>query len=142
MQSLPLSYLAEIAQQLSLLSTFLGGFAAAFFATLLVESSTKKSAGWSIGCAAIAASCFIVAVISFVMITIVLHPEVPNNVSEGSSIGRARAVGFIGFALGVYALLLSVGISGWIRSRKLGMITSVTAGLSVILVSWAFAGFG
>ena len=141
MQPLPPNYLAEIARQIAFLSVFLGGFAATFLATLIVTNSAKKTADWSIGCSAIAASCFVVAVIASVMLTIVLHPEVPSNISAGSSVDKARVVFILGFGLGVYALLGSVGISGWIRSRKLGMVTSASAGLGVILVSWAFLGF-
>lgn len=142
MQTLPAEYLAEIARQFSFLSAFLGGFAATFFVTLLVADSPKRSTGWSLGCAAFAASSFVVAAVSFVMITVVLNPEVPANVSSGSSIDHARVVGILGFGLGVYALLASVGISGWIRSRRLGLVTSASAGVGLILVSWAFVGFG
>ncbi len=142
MQTLPPSYMVEIAQQLSFLSAFLGGFSAAVFVTLLVAESPKRSAGLAIGASAVAACCFVVAVISFVMVAIVLNPDVPSNVSAESSVDHARIVGFLGFVAGVYALLASVGISGWVRSRRLGVVTSVVAGGSAILVSWAFAGFG
>ena len=142
MQALPSGYLAEIARQLSFLSAFLGGFAAAFYVTLLNSRSDKKACEYSLGSSAIAACGFVVAVISFVMISVVSHPDVPSNITSGSSLGNARIVGFLGFVLGVYALLVSVGISGWIRSRRLGFVTSIVAGVSVVLASWAIAGFG
>ncbi|NQZ89528.1 MAG: hypothetical protein HRT54_18285 [Colwellia sp.] len=141
MQALPSNYLVEIAQQIAFVSAFLGGFSATFLATLIVYSSSKKSTDWSIGCSAFAASCFIVAVVGSVMLTIVLHPEAPSNVSAGASINTARVVIFIGFALGLYALLCSIGISGWIRSRRTGIMTSTCAVLGVYFVTWAILSF-
>ena len=141
MQLLSSNYLVELAQQISFVSAFLGGFSATFLATLVVSDSSKKSTDWSIGCSAFAASCFIVAVISSVMLTVVLHPEAPSNANAESSINIARAVSTLGFVLGVYSLLASVGVSGWIRSRRTGLLTSTFSGLGVFFVTWAMLGF-
>lgn len=141
MQSLSSNYLVEIAQQIAFVSAFLGGFSATFLATLIVYSSSKKSTDWAIWCSAFAASCFIVAVIGSVMLTVVLHPDAPSNAKAGASIITARIVSGLGFVLGVYALLGSVGVSGWIRSRKNGIITSTSAGLGVYFVTWALLSF-
>ncbi len=142
MQSLPDSYLVELARQLAFLSAFLGGFAATFLVTLLVVESTRRIAGWVIGSAATAACSFVVAVIASVMLTTVLHPDVPTNVRSASSIETARIVSTLGFGIGVIALLVSVGLSGWIRSRQSGIMTSVVSFISLVLVSWALGGFG
>lgn len=141
MQSLPDSYLVEIARQLAFLSAFLGGFAATFLATLLVVASSKRIVGWVIGTAATAACSFVVAVIASVMLTIVLHPDVPANVSSASSAEIARIISMLGFTIGVIVLLVSVGLSGWIRSRQSGIVTSVVSFISLVLVSWALGGF-
>lgn len=142
MQSLPDSYLIELARQIAFLGAFLGGFAATFLATLLVVDSAKRIAGWIIGLAAAAACSFVVAVIAAVMLTTVLHPDVPLNVRDGASIGTARVITTLGFGAGVYALLASVGLSGWIRSRHTGIATSVISLVALILASWALGGFG
>lgn len=140
-QALPSDYLLEIARQLAFLSAFLGGFAATFLATLLVAGPADRMAGWTIGSAATAACAFIVAVIVSVTLTIVLHPSVPANVVAGSSVNAARVASTLSFGVGVYALLLSVGLSGWIRSPRSGRVTSLAAGIGIALVSWALAGF-
>lgn len=142
MPSLPSSYLAEVARQVAFLSAFLGGFAATFLATLVVAKSSKRSVGWAIGFSAFAASCFIVAVISSVMLTTTLHPDAPGYVSAGVPVNMARVVSVLGFGLGAYALLGSVGISGWIRSRRLGLVTSIFAGVGAILVSMSIVSVG
>lgn len=142
MQSLSDSYLVEISRQLAFLSAFLGGFAATFLATLLVVASSRRIAGWVIGSAATAACSFVVSVISSVMLTIVLHPDVPTNVGSASSIDVARVVSTLGFGIGVISLLVSVGLSGWVRSRQSGIATSAVSSISLVLVFWAFGGFG
>lgn len=142
MQSLTDSYLIELARQIAFLSAFLGGFAATFLATLLMIKSSKRVAGLVIGFSATAACSFVVAVIASVMLISVLHPEAPINVSAGASTGVGRIVSTLGFAVGVYALLTSVGLSGWVRSRHTGISTSVVAFVGMVFVSWAIGGFG
>ncbi len=141
MQVLEDSYLVELAQQIAFLSAFLGGFAATFLATLLVVDSSKRIGGWVVGSAAVAACSFVVAVIASVMLTTVLHPDAPINVSSGASVEMARIVSTLCFGAGVFALLASVGLSGWVRSRQTGIVTSVISFIGLVLVSWALAGF-
>lgn len=141
MQTLPDSYLIEIARQFAFLSAFLGGFAATFLATLLFVGSSKRIADWVVGSAATAACSFVVGVIASVMLTIVLHPDVPANVSRGSSVETARVVSSLGFGIGVLALLVSIGLCGWIRSSKSGISTSIVSFIGLFLVTWALAGF-
>jgi hypothetical protein len=131
----------EISRQLAFLGAFLGGFAATFLATLLVVDSSRRVADWVIGSAAAAACSFVVAVIASVTLTVVLHPEAPANVSASASIGAARVIATLGFGVGIYALLASVGLSGWIRSRRTGLGTSAAAAVGLVLASWGLAGF-
>ena len=49
----------------------------------------------------------------------------------------ASRPGIISFALGIYSNLLSLGLSGWIRSRPLGLVTSIAAFISAFVV-WTF----
>jgi hypothetical protein len=140
-QSLNNTYLAEIAGQLAFLSALLGGFAAAFLVTVLTMDKAKRSVDWVIGSSAVSACGFIVAVVASVMLTIVLHPDAPSNAMHEPAVNIGRIVSSIGFWLGIVGLLLSVGVSGWIRSRKLGLVTSSVALVTIILVHWAIIGF-
>jgi len=140
-QALPLDYLAEIARQIAFLSAFLGGFAATFLATLLAANSPKRVAGWTIGCVAFSASWFVIAVIASVMLAVVLHPNAPSNVAASSSVTHARVTSALAFTFGIYALLIGMGMSGWIRSRRTGIATLLAAILGGIVVTWAVLGF-
>ena len=132
-------YLAEIARQLAFVSAFLGGFAATFLATLLFVNSPKKAAGWTIACAAVAASAFIVAVVALIMLVVNLNPGAV--LATESSLLTARIVGMLSFLTGTFALLTSIGVSGWLRSRKTGLATSISAGIASLFIFWAITGF-
>ena len=142
MQELPAAYLGEIARQIAFVGAFLGGFAATFLATLLVAATPKRVTSWVIGAAAVASCAFIVAVIASVSLTTVSHPETPEIVRQNTAVDVARIVSTLGFGIGISALLVSVGLSGWIRSRRAGVVTSTIAGISLLVVGWAMTGFG
>ena len=141
MQALTDAYLLELSRQLAFLGAFLGGFAATFLVTVLVSHAPRRVAGWVVGAAAVAACAFVVSVVASVMLTTVLHPDVPANVRAHASVGTGRVVNSLSFGLGVFALLAAVGLSGWLRSRRTGLVTGSAAVVALILVAWALAGF-
>lgn len=140
MQSLSNNYLIDLASQLAFLSAFLGGFAATFLATLLVADSSKRITNWIVGSTALSACSFVVAVISFVMLGTIVHPDSPSIKSE-DVINTARVVSFLGFSIGILMLLVSVGFSGWLRSKRVGVVTSFISFLAFVIVYWAISGF-
>ena len=139
MQALAPEYLNEIARQIGGLSAFLGGFAAAFLGTLLAFDAPRRVAGWAIASAALAALAFVVAVVACTALVMVLHPQAPANVA-GHGVGMARTLSVLGFLLGAFALLLSIGLSGWLRSRRTGLVTSGLAGAAGLLVAALLVG--
>jgi hypothetical protein len=141
MQTLSPEYLAEIGRQLAFLSAFLGGFAATFLGTLLTAAPGRRQACWAAGSAAVAAAAFVVTVISATALAIVLNPGAPAGMSSAAAITRARGIAGLSFIVGIYSMLLSLGLSGWIRSRALGMTTSISSFLAGVIATWAIAGF-
>lgn len=134
MYSLAPEYLAEIARQIGSLSAFLGGFAAAYFGTLLALNASHRLASWAIASAALASLAFVVAVVACTKLVMVLHPQAPAMLAQ-ESLGLTRALAVLGFLLGTYALLTSIGLSGWLRSRRTGLVTSWLAGVAGLLVT-------
>jgi hypothetical protein len=130
-------FLSEIGRQIAFLSAFLGGFAATFLGILLQSSSSRRHVGWAAGAAAVASASFMIAVIAGTLVTIVLNPEAPPHLATPEFLPWVRSVIFVTFAIGIYANLLSLGLSGWIRSRSLGIVTLLAALISAIIV-WTF----
>ena len=133
-------FIGEIARQLASVCAFLGGFAATFLGILLQSSSTRRHVGWAAGAAAIASVSFMIAVIAGTLVALALHPDAPEGFAAPAFLPWARGVLLCSIGLGIHANLLSLGLSGWIRSRALGMVTSTAALLSAVLV-WTFVRF-
>src|SRR3982750_1008964 len=128
-------FIAEIARQLAAVSAFLGGFAATFLGILLQSSSPRRHVGWAAGAAAVASASFILAVIAGTALAIITHPGAPANIATATFLPQVRPLIFVTFALGIYCTLLSLGLSGWIRSRPLGIVTSAAALIAAVVVS-------
>jgi hypothetical protein len=130
-------FIGEVASQLASVSAFLGGFAATFLGILLQSESSRRHVGWAAGSAAVASASFMIAVIAGTLVALVLKPSAPAGFAAPQFLPWARHVLLISFALGIYANLLSLGLSGWIRSRSLGLVTSTAALLAGVIV-WTF----
>ena len=139
MIELPPDYLAQVGQQLATLSAFLAGFAIAFIGLVLTIPKPNPTAGWVAGSAAMAAAAFALSVVAWTMIALVLHPAAPTFIKQTAHLLSARLVGGLGFMIGVYSLVVSLGLSGWIRSRALGWLTTSVAVVAALLMTWLIA---
>jgi len=128
-------FLAETARQIASLSAFLGGFAATFLGILLQSPNSRRHVGFAAGAAAVASASFILAVISGTALAVVLHPGAPSGIAKPTFLPQVQELIFVTFACGIYSILLSLGLSGWIRSRQLGIVTSLAALVSAIIIS-------
>lgn len=135
MQSFNAEFLAETGRQIASLSAFLGGFAATFLGILLQSPNARRHVGWAAGSAAVASASFILAVISGTAIAIVLHPAAPKDLATPLFVPQVSRLMLLTFGLGIFSTLLSLGLSGWIRSRQLGIVTSMAALISAVIVS-------
>ena len=75
---------------------------------------------------------FIICLTSAVSISFALHPAAPTSVRD-APLDHLQITMAASFILGIAAMLGSIGISGWIRSRALGVFTSVIAAIGLLL---------
>src|ERR1043166_699910 len=127
-------FLGEAGRQIAFLSAFLGGFAATFLGVLLQSPNSRRHVGWAAGAAAVASASFIVAVMSGSLLGLVVHPGAPPPLAKPTLLPPLRILMVITFIVGIYSSLLSLGLSGWIRSRQLGIVTSVSAFVSAVIM--------
>ena len=129
-------YVIAVAEQLSFVSAFLGGISATILVTIVVFTSPKKSVSWIVSASALAACSLLIAVVASWRLIILLHPTMPFSV-ESIVIKVLWAGMLIGYGLGFLSLLASIGLSGWLRSRKTGLITTSIALIAVIFFTIA-----
>jgi hypothetical protein len=134
MQPLNAEFLGETGRQIAFISAFLGGFAATFLGILLQSPNSRRHVGWAAGAAAVASASFIVAVVSGSLLALVVHPGAPPALANPTLLPPLRILMAITFIVGIYSSLFSLGLSGWIRSRQLGIVTSVAAFVSAVIM--------
>ena len=120
------SYATAVAEQLSFVSAFLGGISATILVTIVVFTSPKKSVNWIVGTSAFAACSLLIAVVAAWRLTIILHPDFPASV-DATIVKVLWGSMLLGYSSGFLSLLASIGLSGWLRSRKTGLITAFIA---------------
>lgn len=129
--------------QLGSISAVLGGFAFASAGALLAatEDRTGRSASVSIGAAVLSATCFILCALSWTLSAVRAISLAGAGDELPSVLLSLHAVMSFVFQLGILTLFVSLGASGWVRSRKLGLFTSVAASLaalSAMVVVWQY----
>lgn len=132
-------YLAELARQFGFLSAFLGGIAATFMAQLLTLHTPRKTVAGCVLLSAGAAISFVVSVLGATVAIAATHPDAPRELQ--ADMQAVRAIMALPFGLGVFLLLADLGLAGWIRSRRTGLLTSAMAAAGVLLGGSTLIGF-
>jgi len=121
--------LAEFFRQFAFINAILGGFAFSFLGVLLTVDSKHRVVSWVTAITAGAAACFIIATLGA---TFSAAAAANTGASElpASILALQKPMSLI-FLGGVLLLLVSLGMSGWLRSRSLGIVTTIIAILAV-----------
>jgi len=126
--------LLGITEQLILLSAFLGGFSATFLAAILVFDPKKNIAIWVVGLSAVSACSFVVCATSSIALVNGLQ-AIQEELETGLvTLQSARIISGLSMAIGLFSLLASIGVSGWLRNKKTGIATSSVAAIAIIIV--------
>jgi hypothetical protein len=121
----------EYYRQFAFVTSVLGGFAFALFGTLLLAPSSHRAASW-------AAIMSVTASIAFLLVTLgmtfggIYSASLPAGASMPPRIASQLGPLSFLFCFGVLLLLASFGLGGWVRSRRLGVATTIVAGLGAI----------
>jgi len=132
---------AEIQNQLAFVSAVLGGFSIALAIGLLQFSQDRKVTTWATGLAIMSSIALLVATVAgtFGAIWLAERPDLGRSPDMPSALLTAFRWAVQALMLGIYLLLASLGLSGWIRSRPLGWTTSVASALAGILIFYFLA---
>lgn len=136
----PPDYLADLYSQISSLAAVLGGFAVAALTVLLAAAPEKRVASWAAGASAFAAG----SLIAVTFLSAIISTDAGKR--DATSFGELTPEiiplltyqGLL-FPLGLYALLVCLGLCGWVRSTRTGIATTVAAVIGAIGVTAGFA---
>lgn len=134
MIELPPEFLVEVARQIAFVGAFLGGFSATFLGLVLTQNRSDGIGSWLIAALTMASCSFVISVITMTFLSISQHPGVPVDVVM-ETINKHRTIGFLSFILGIYALLAGIGLSGFIKSKRFGLITAIIASIALLIVT-------
>ncbi len=132
----------EVFRQMAFISALIGGFSFSFIGVLLSIAERQRMINSTIIIAMLAASGMIVCTLGWTMsisfthqLTDIENPEMPLFLRQ-----LHRFLSLI-FITSILLFLVSLGLSGWIRSRTLGIISSIISTGAVLAVLWIFSYF-
>lgn len=101
-------------KQLALVSSVLGGFSFTFLSAILLYNTNKKIKLWLIIGFMMASMCFLLSAVGWSMIGL-------NDLTESTLSHHQSLVKLL--LLGLIAIILTIGLSGWLDSQKSGIVT-------------------
>lgn len=126
-------YLNKIANQLIVISSLLAGFSIAVMANLLVSNTKTKIVNSILKVTTVAASSFLVTVFAMTKIVMMTTEGYPLKFDE-SDLFLPKIIGFFAFVLGIITLSVLIALSGWTKSKKIGIFTTIIGVLTFIAI--------
>jgi uncharacterized membrane protein YkgB len=125
-------YQVEFAQQVAFISALLGGFAFSVATSIVSRDDTTRLTGFLVGVMSIAIAALLLSTFfsAFVAVEAKLRPEVVGK----RAYEYVAMITMPSFFIGILAFLVGLGLLGWIRSRAMGIVTSVVAASAGILL--------
>jgi hypothetical protein len=124
---------AEICKQSAFISALVSGFSFAFLGVMLVSSGKKTIINLVIIFSVIAIAGLLICSLAWTLSASRMALMMDNQVSQvpGSILGIHKFLSVI-FILCFFFFLLTLGLSGWIRSRWMGIVTSLICLITII----------
>jgi hypothetical protein len=128
---------AEICKQGAFISALVAGFSFAFLGALIVSAIKSKIIDWLIGLSIISISGLLVCSLAWTLTASRMAFLSSNNTSQVPEYftGMHRSLSFV-FIFSFFTFIATLGLSGWVRSRKMGIISS---GISLIALVFFIA---
>ncbi|GAB4494511.1 MAG: hypothetical protein OHK0010_29330 [Anaerolineales bacterium] len=132
---MPLENLLQEYNQIATLAGILAGFAFSAVIQLLSTDKPGRMMTTVIILFSVSATMFLFTLFAFVIGSAAIA-EINREISE---LNGWIAFAFIVSIVGLNFFLLGVGLTGWLRSRVTGIITSLAALITFCLTTWLFA---
>ena len=126
-------YWNKLATQIIFISSLLGGFSILVIANLLISDLKTRLSKYIMVFATLAASLFLVSIFAWTSVMMMTTVGYPNKIVS-SDLNFHRTIGGITFLFGTVSLIAMISSVGWIKSKKMGIVTTVIGSLSLILI--------
>lgn len=143
MAEIPPDFVTELHRQTAFIAAVLGGFATAFLGALVAMDRGNRVGTWAIGFATASAVAFVVTTFSATVVMLDLVRDGITNFDFSRwrpTTYRAKWVADIGLSTGMFSLLLSITLSGWVRSPATGILTTIIGGAGLVVLGVVAAG--
>ncbi|MEM7485093.1 MAG: hypothetical protein AAF348_07775 [Bacteroidota bacterium] len=128
-----LEYLNAISNQLILISSLMSGFSIAILANLLTYKTDNKMATYVFRLTSVAAGCFLVTVFALTKI-IKMTTEGYQHETTVEDFTFTGGLTTIAFVTGILTLSAVIALSGWIKSKKTGVFTTIVGFLTLLFI--------
>ena len=128
----------ELFRQLAFITAILGGFAITFLSVLLTAPATQRLVNRVAGVTAASAVCFVLSALGSTFSAVIASNAGDSLPREVEALHEPLSLLFLA---GTVLLFVVLGMSGWMRSRPLGIATSVIAALGLIGGAFIIAPF-
>src|ERR1044072_1390937 len=123
--------LADLFRQLAFISALVGGFAFTFLGVLLALPSQSRVVGWTAGLTLATSAVLTVCVVGWTLVAsrvlLTAAPEPGGAFRLPAALNPTHSHLSQMFILGMLFFLASLGLSGWVRSRALCVVSTVVA---------------
>lgn len=125
---IPAGRIAEVLRQFAFVSAVLGGFGFAYIGALLTTARDDRAASWAAGVAVAASVVLVLTTIAatFGAIYISMNAATEYPAPPGP-VGALWPLLTVGLFVGPLLLFVSLGMSGFVRSRRTGYVTAAAA---------------
>jgi hypothetical protein len=133
MVEMSFEYWNKLADQIIVISSLLGGFSIAVVANLLVSDASSRLSKNIMKAAVLAASFFLISIFAMTKVLMMTTDGFPLKATE-EGIKISSLVGGMTLILGIMSLITLIALSGWTKSKQMGIFTTVVGIFPFILI--------
>jgi len=133
MIELSYNYSELLAKQIILISALFGGLSTTALISLVLSKRNDKLLKTLTVIMAIASFSLVIATFAMNNLLMISHPEYPLDLSK-NQINQSRIIGSISFFIGILSFCGALSLSGWFKSKPIGITTTVLGIISYIVI--------
>ncbi|WP_347923655.1 hypothetical protein [Pontimicrobium sp. SW4] len=126
-------YFNSLSNQIIVIDSLLGGFSIAVIANLLISDTNTRLLRTIMQVTVLSASFFLISLFIMTRVMMITSNGYPFEFTE-DNVKSLSSYGSITLILGIMALVSMIALSGWTKSKKTGIFTTVIGILTFIFI--------